>query len=100
MALLASEALDFGHRDALDAHAGQGFTHLIELERFNDCRYEFHVYTSTNYKGVADTGLGSSASPTRPEIVALSTVRASWQVLTSTQQQREITPRRASDGLY
>jgi hypothetical protein len=38
MAFLASEAFDFGHRDALDANAGEGFTHLVELERFNDGR--------------------------------------------------------------
>jgi hypothetical protein len=40
---LATEALDFGDRDALDANAGEGFAHLIELERFDDGRDEFHV---------------------------------------------------------
>jgi hypothetical protein len=46
MALLASEAFDFSDSYALYTNAGQGFTHLIELERFNDGRYEFHGFTS------------------------------------------------------
>jgi hypothetical protein len=40
---LAAEAFDFGDRDALNANAGEGFAHLIELERFDDGRDEFHV---------------------------------------------------------
>ena len=43
MPFLAAEAFDFGDRDALDANAGEGLAHLIELERFDDGRDEFHV---------------------------------------------------------
>src|SRR5690606_41376394 len=34
--LLAAEAFDFGHRDALNADLRQGFTHVVQFERFDD----------------------------------------------------------------
>jgi hypothetical protein len=38
MALLSTEALDFGHGDALHADGAQGFSHLVELEGLDDGR--------------------------------------------------------------
>src|SRR5690349_14929713 len=37
VALLPSEALDLGDRDALHADRGQGLAHLVKLERLDDC---------------------------------------------------------------
>jgi len=37
VAFLPSEALDFGDRDSLHANRGQGLTHLVKLERLDDC---------------------------------------------------------------
>src|SRR5229473_5005785 len=39
---LPAETLDFGDGDALHADGGQGFPHLVKLERLDDCGYEFH----------------------------------------------------------
>ena len=36
MALLATEALDLGNRDALDANLGQRLAHVVQLERLDD----------------------------------------------------------------
>jgi hypothetical protein len=44
---LAAEALDFGHGDALHANTGQRFAHFVQLERFDDGRYEFHFQVSS-----------------------------------------------------
>jgi hypothetical protein len=38
VAFLATEAFDLGHRNALYANTREGFTHLVELERFDDSR--------------------------------------------------------------
>jgi hypothetical protein len=46
VAFLPSEAFDFSDGNALHANAGQGFSHLVKLERFDNGRYEFHVFTS------------------------------------------------------
>src|SRR5687768_8526984 len=42
MTLLSAEALDLGHRHALYARLGQRLTDVLELERLDDRRYEFH----------------------------------------------------------
>ncbi len=42
VAFLTSEAFDFGHGDALHPNACEGFTHLVELEGFNNGANEFH----------------------------------------------------------
>src|SRR5713101_8386199 len=39
---LPAETLDFGDGDALNADGGQGFPHLVKLERLDDCGNEFH----------------------------------------------------------
>src|SRR5712692_1439518 len=39
---LPAETLDFGDGDALHADGGQGFPHLVKLERLDDCGNEFH----------------------------------------------------------
>jgi len=36
MPFLAAKSLHFGHRQPGHADVGQGFTHLVELERFDD----------------------------------------------------------------
>src|SRR5262249_19229045 len=41
--LLPTEALHFGHRDALHADRRQRFAHFVELEGLDDRRYEFHA---------------------------------------------------------
>src|SRR5262249_4933359 len=38
-----TEALHFGHRDALHADRRERFAHFVELEGLDDCRYEFHA---------------------------------------------------------
>src|SRR5690606_7276175 len=38
MAFLAAEALDFSDGQAVHADVGQGFAHLVQLERLDDCR--------------------------------------------------------------
>jgi len=43
VALLPSEALDFGDGDALHADGGKGLAHLVKLERLDNCGYQFHV---------------------------------------------------------
>src|SRR6185437_2127493 len=43
LALLAAEALDLADGQAGDAHAGQRVTHLVELERLDDRRHQFHT---------------------------------------------------------
>ena len=43
VALLATKALSFGDRNALDPHFLQGFLHFIELERLNDGFDFLHV---------------------------------------------------------
>src|SRR5205807_6724344 len=45
VSLLAAKALHLGHRDALHADRRQGFAHLVELERLDDRRYEFHGFS-------------------------------------------------------
>src|SRR5436190_9707233 len=42
VALLSAEALDLGHRHALHARLGQRLADVLELERLDDRRYEFH----------------------------------------------------------
>ena len=42
VALLATEALDFGHGDALHADARKRFTHFVQLEGFDDGGHQFH----------------------------------------------------------
>jgi hypothetical protein len=42
VALLASEALDLGHRDALHPDARQRLAHFVQLERLDDCRDHLH----------------------------------------------------------
>src|SRR5688572_3571968 len=42
MPLLSAEALDLGHRHALHARLGQRLAHVLELERLDDGRYQFH----------------------------------------------------------
>src|SRR5207342_3070129 len=46
LALLPAETLDLAHGQAGDAHAGQRVTHLVELERLDDRRHEFHTPSS------------------------------------------------------
>jgi len=53
VALLAAEALDFGHGDALDADAAEGFAHFVQLERFDDRSHHLHGLCSL---GVCDAG--------------------------------------------
>src|SRR5690606_39432873 len=43
VALLATEALDLGHGDSRHARLGEGFPHLVELERPDDGSDQFHV---------------------------------------------------------
>src|SRR5436190_8746613 len=40
--LLSAEALDLGHRHALHARLGQRLADVLELERLDDRRYQFH----------------------------------------------------------
>src|SRR6185503_10128703 len=42
MPLLSAEALDLGHRHSLNARFGQRLADVLELERLDDRRYEFH----------------------------------------------------------
>src|SRR5262249_39672683 len=42
MALLPAKPLYLGHGDALHADAREGFAHLVQLERLDDCGYQFH----------------------------------------------------------
>jgi hypothetical protein len=42
MAFLAAETFDFGNGDAGNPKAGEGFTHLVELEGFDDGGDKFH----------------------------------------------------------
>src|SRR5258708_4698568 len=42
LALLAAEALDLADGQARDAHAGQRIGPLVELERLEDRRHDFH----------------------------------------------------------
>jgi hypothetical protein len=42
MTALATEAFDFGHRDALNADVGNGLADVIKLERLDDCSDHFH----------------------------------------------------------
>src|SRR5712692_4914152 len=42
VAFLPAETFDFGDGDALHADGGQGFPHLVKLERLDDCCDEFH----------------------------------------------------------
>src|SRR5258708_37777347 len=44
LALLSAETLDFAHRQARHANAGQGVAHLVELERLDDGGHEFHTF--------------------------------------------------------
>src|ERR1051325_6901639 len=43
VALLPAKALYFRDGDALHADRGQRFADFVELEGFDDCRYEFHA---------------------------------------------------------
>src|ERR1019366_536536 len=45
VALLAAEALDFRHCDALHADRAQGLTHFVELERLDDRGHHLHGCT-------------------------------------------------------
>jgi hypothetical protein len=42
MAFLATETLDFGDRDPLHADETEGFTHLVQLEGFDDGSDHLH----------------------------------------------------------
>ena len=42
LALLPSEPLDLGHGNALHAHLGERFAHIVELERLDDRHDELH----------------------------------------------------------
>src|SRR6185312_17385341 len=42
MALLASETLDLGDGDAVDAHFRKRLAHVVELERLDDGGDQFH----------------------------------------------------------
>src|SRR5699024_9651072 len=42
MPLLPAEALDLGHRHALDPDVGKRLAHVVELERLDDGGDEFH----------------------------------------------------------
>ena len=44
--LLATEALDLGHRQALDPHGRKRFTHIVRLEGFYYGSDQFHDDTS------------------------------------------------------
>src|SRR6266571_2517179 len=44
LAFLPAESLDLGDGDALHADGGQGFAHLVKLERLDDCCNEFHEF--------------------------------------------------------
>jgi len=44
MPLLATEALNLGHGDALYADPRQRLSHVVQLERFDDCSDQFHGY--------------------------------------------------------
>ena len=63
LALLAAEALDFGHGHARDAQAGKGFAHLVEPEGFDNGNDEFH-YAPIGYfiAGLAPSPQQSYAS--------------------------------------
>ena len=55
VALLAAEALDLGHRDALHADGAQGFAHFVELERLDDGGHHLHgLFSSTIDQRVLD----------------------------------------------
>jgi hypothetical protein len=56
MALLSAKAFDFRDGDALHTNGRQGFSHLIELERFDDCRYEFHIVHLSLLTGLQTPG--------------------------------------------
>ena len=45
VALLTTEALDFGHRDALHADRAQSLTNFVELERLDDRGHHLHGRT-------------------------------------------------------
>jgi hypothetical protein len=49
LALLATKALHLGHGHARDPHAGEGFTHLVKPERFDDGNDEFHYAPFGNF---------------------------------------------------
>ena len=42
VALLATEAFHFAHRNSLNADRGQCFAHVVQLERLDDCSNQFH----------------------------------------------------------
>jgi hypothetical protein len=44
MALLPTEAFDFRDRDAGDADFVQRLSHVVELERLDDCSNQFHAF--------------------------------------------------------
>src|SRR5258708_24660091 len=47
LALLTAETLDLADREPRDADTGQGVPHLVELERLDDGRHEFHAQSSS-----------------------------------------------------
>src|SRR5207237_4157049 len=53
MALLPAEALDLGHGNPLYADGRQGLADLVELERFDDCGYQFHFSPLKNCADLA-----------------------------------------------
>src|SRR5260370_38406229 len=44
LALLSAETLDFAHRQARHANAGQGVAHLVELARLDDGGHDIHTF--------------------------------------------------------
>jgi hypothetical protein len=61
VALLAAEALDLGHRDALHADGAQGFTNFVKLERLDDGSH--HLHGSSVVDGWSE-GLGQLTTAT------------------------------------
>src|SRR5262249_34167566 len=60
VALLPPESLHLGHCDALHADGREGIAHLVELERLDDCRDQFH-FRSPRWRL-----MGTSTSRMRP----------------------------------
>ena len=54
--LLASEALDLGHRESRDTDLGQRFADLVQLERLDD-RFDFFHGGGRIEKGLAERSL-------------------------------------------
>jgi len=53
VALLATEALDLGDRDAGDADLAQRLAHVVEFERLDDRHHHLHLQAPRGGVGVA-----------------------------------------------